>query len=247
MHFDKISIDGFVAALVHGEPLAVPVAGAAQLLKLLHDPSAVLFPPVPAFLEEGFAAQFHFIDALCLQLVGDADLRRDGGVIRPGLPQRIITLHPLEADQDVLHGIVERMAHVKLTGDIRRRNHDGKRFSGVIHLRMEIFLLFPVFINSLFNPPGIVCFGQFLAHSDSKTSDSGIFRTFHYLCRSHLCQFRAARISSFGARMLPCTICAEPPPLAFRRSFSSAFTLRASPGFAVFSAPGAFAVPAPII
>ena len=67
-------------------------------------------------------------------------------MVRSRLPESVITLHPFETNQNVLHRIIERMSHMKLPRNIRRRNHNGERFLRLIHLRMEIFLLHPLFI-----------------------------------------------------------------------------------------------------
>ena len=42
------------------------------------------------------------------------------------LPQRVVALHAVPADQDVLQRVVEGMAHVQAAGHVRRRDHDGK-------------------------------------------------------------------------------------------------------------------------
>ncbi len=91
-------------------------------------------------------------------------------MIRSGLPERVISLHPLKADDDILHGLVQRVSHVQLTGDIRRRNDNGERLFAVIHLGVEILLLFPLLIQTVLNLSGIVCLGQFLFHNTSSMS-----------------------------------------------------------------------------
>ena len=49
---DEESYDGLVALLVHGEALAPPVAGVAELAALLRDASAVLLLPCPCVLQK---------------------------------------------------------------------------------------------------------------------------------------------------------------------------------------------------
>ena len=85
-------------------------------------------------------------------------------MVCPGLPECIIALHPLIADQDILHGIVKGMSHMKLSCDIRRGNYDRKRCFGMIHLCMEVFLRKPFVIDSVLNPFGIVGLCKFSAH-----------------------------------------------------------------------------------
>ncbi len=164
MHADKDFLNGLGAALVHGEAFSVPVTGRTQLLKLLNDASAVFLSPVPALLQEAFSSQIHLFDALCLQGVDDLDLCGDGRMVGPGLPEGIVALHPLKTDQDILHGVVQGMAHVELAGDVRRGDHDGEGFLGMIHFCVEIFLIFPVFIDSVLNSLRIVGLSEFLAH-----------------------------------------------------------------------------------
>src|SRR5699024_8742953 len=77
----------------------------------------------------------------------------------------IVALHSLVTDDDVLQGIVKGVAHVQLSGNIRRRHHRSKRFSAAVHLRMEIFLLTPFLIQLWLNLFGIVGLFQVLAHS----------------------------------------------------------------------------------
>ena len=167
MHPHKRFGDGAVASLIHCETLAVPVAGRSELFELRHDSVAVLFPPFPALLKEAFSSKVRLGNALLLQRINDLDFCRDGRVVRSRLPERVIALHSLEADDNILHGLVQRVSHVQLTGDIRRRNDNGERLFAVIHLGVEILLLFPLLIQTVLNLSGIVCLGQFLFHNVS--------------------------------------------------------------------------------
>ena len=45
--------------------------------------------------------------------------------------------HALVADQDVLDGVVQRMAHVQAAGDVRRRDHHREGLSGGAWIGME--------------------------------------------------------------------------------------------------------------
>lgn len=60
------------------------------------------------------------------KLALDDHLRRDARMVRARLPQHVLATHTLEADQDVLQRIVERMPDVERTGHVRRRDNDGK-------------------------------------------------------------------------------------------------------------------------
>ena len=61
-------------------------------------------------------------------------------------PQRVVSLHPLITDQDILQRIVKRVAHMQLAGNIRRRHHRSKRLPAPVHLGMEILVLTPFLI-----------------------------------------------------------------------------------------------------
>ena len=164
VHLHEDFRDCLIASLVHGEALAVPVTGRTELFELIDDPSSVFFSPVPAVLEEFFASQVLLADPLLLEIVDDLDFRRNGGVISAGLPERIIALHAFPTDQYILHGIVQRVAHVELAGNVRRRDHDGKRRFRVVHFCMEVFLFLPVFIDPVLNSLRIIGFGEHLPH-----------------------------------------------------------------------------------
>ena len=71
-------------------------------------------------------------------------------------PQDIVALHSLVTDQNILQGIVERMPHVQLAGDIWRRQHDTVRFFFRICFIMEYTMIFPEVIPFLFDLTGIV-------------------------------------------------------------------------------------------
>ncbi|CCX63430.1 uncharacterized protein BN785_00852 [Firmicutes bacterium CAG:791] len=156
MHLYEGLGHGLVAALVHGEALTIPVAGRSQLLQLLHNAVTILFAPLPALLKKALTAKICLGDALLLQLIDDLYLGCNGGMVGPGLPQCIIALHSLKADDDVLHRLIQRMSHVELTGNVRRRDHNRKRKLRMIHLRMKILLLFPVLVNPVLNGLRIV-------------------------------------------------------------------------------------------
>ena len=61
------------------------------------------------------------------QLVDDLNLGRDCCMVGTRLPQSLVALHSLITDQDILHGVIQCMTHVQLTGNVWRRHHDGER------------------------------------------------------------------------------------------------------------------------
>ena len=130
--------DRLGAALVHGEALAVPVAGGAELFELADDAVAELVLPRPYALEELLTAEVVTGQALLLaEVLLYLDLGCNTGVIGTRHPQCLVALHALGADEDILQGLVECVAHVQLAGNIRRRNNDGVRFLVRIDLGVE--------------------------------------------------------------------------------------------------------------
>ena len=120
-------LDGLGEVLVHGEPLARPVDAVAEALHLAEDLAAVLGLPLPDALDELLAAQVVARKALAGQLALDDVLRRDARVVHARQPQHLVALHAPAAAHRVHQGVVERVAHVQRTGDVRRRQYDRER------------------------------------------------------------------------------------------------------------------------
>ena len=146
---DEDLADGAAAALVHREALAVPVKRRAERTQLEHDAAAELLLPVPDALEEFLTAELIAVRALLAQRALDLRLRRDAGVIAARDPDRVVALHAVVADQDVLQRVVERMAHVQLARDIRRRDDHAVRLLALVDLRVEELILLPELIPLL--------------------------------------------------------------------------------------------------
>ena len=98
---------------------AGPVAGAAKLFDLAEDLCFALFFPVPDMLEKFFAGK-----SLRLlpwdQVAFDDRLRGDASMVGPGHPEGLKAAHPFPADQDVLQGVDQGVAHVQDACDIGR-------------------------------------------------------------------------------------------------------------------------------
>ena len=88
-------------------------------------------------------------------------------MVRTRLPQCFVALHTFETDQDILHGIVQGMAHMQLAGNVRRRHHDGEWFLIRIDFGMEIAAVYPFLIQTLFDALRIVGLCKFFAHGNS--------------------------------------------------------------------------------
>ena len=120
-------------------------------------------------------------------------------------PQSIVSLHSLITNQNILQCIVHRMSHMQLSGNIRRRHHDRKRFFAAIYLCMKIFLLAPSLIKLWFDLFRIVRFFKLFAHVFYLTFPSFlIFHSFFILSNikkpSTNCKGRIKiRHSPFGA------------------------------------------------
>ena len=147
--------NGVGTAFVHGEAHTVPVAGAAQLAKLFQDDAAVFFFPCPGPFQEAFPAHVFFCKAFGSHFLHDFQLCGDGCMVDAGHPQSIVASHSLPSDQDILHGVIQGMAHVQLTRDVRRGHYDAKRFLGFVNFCMEIFLFHPCVVESFFYNRGV--------------------------------------------------------------------------------------------
>ena len=128
---------GAAEALVHGEALARPVAGDAQFAQLADDAAAVFLLPRPGALEELFAADVLLGDALGLEGLDHLDLGGDGGVVRARHPEGRVALHAVVADEYILRHLIQRVAHVELAGDVRRRHDDGEGLLFRVDDRLE--------------------------------------------------------------------------------------------------------------
>ena len=114
------------ANLVHRETRAPPIARATHGLELTENSCFVFILPRLHARDEFLAFEIRAASSFFRENAFlDDRLRRDAGVIRSRHPQRIALLHPAEPDQNVLEGIVERVAQVQSRCDIGRRNHDG--------------------------------------------------------------------------------------------------------------------------
>ncbi len=118
---------GAHVVLVHREPLARVVERGPEPPELAHDRPPGLVQPVPGAEDEGLAAEVVPRQALLRELALDDVLRRDTGVVVAGLPERVVALHPMPADEHVLERPVERMAHVQVARDVRRWDADDVR------------------------------------------------------------------------------------------------------------------------
>ncbi len=113
----------------HGEGIARPVEAGAQPLELADNGAARLRLPVPDAAQELLAPHLGAggVGGVFRQLAFDHHLGGDAGVVLPGLPQHVKAAHPVPAGQDILQRVVQRVADMQAAGDVRRRDHHGKR------------------------------------------------------------------------------------------------------------------------
>ena len=72
-----------------------------------------------------------------------------------GLPEDVLTAHPLEPDKHILKRVVERVAHVQHTGYVRRWNDDGIGLRRRIAGGFEAALVFPSLVQARFGFCGV--------------------------------------------------------------------------------------------
>ena len=82
-------------------------------------------------------------------------------MVRSRLPEGLVSLHPLIADQNILHGIIQGMAHMELSRNIGRRHYNGKGLFVLPYLRVKIFAVQPFLIQTVLNGRRIIGFFQF--------------------------------------------------------------------------------------
>ena len=152
-------------AFIHCEALSVPVSGTAKLLKLADDSCSVLFSPGPTMLQEFFSSDFILFDSLAAQMIDDLDFRCDCSVIGSGLPESLIALHSLPTDQNILHRVVKRMAHMQLAGNVWRRHDDRERLLIRIHFGVEVTAIQPLLVQPVFQALRVVSLSEFLFHN----------------------------------------------------------------------------------
>ena len=141
----------------HGEGVAGPVAGGAEAFQLFDDGAAGFLFPFPDLGRERFAAHFAAGWLLGLgEVAFDDHLGGDARVVLAWLPEGVVTLHAVPADQNVLQRVVEGVAHVENAGDVRGRDHDRKGFCAVFGVGpgFERARAFPSLVQAGF---GVVC------------------------------------------------------------------------------------------
>ena len=153
---DEHGPDRLREAFVHGEPFPGPVTGVAEAADLLGDPASGAGLPLPDLLDEGLAPQVVAGQPFDGQFPFNDVLGRDAGVVGARHPQSGIALQAFAADQQILNGHVESMAHVQRTGDIGRRDDNRKGIAVGVVLRPEDAGGLPPVVPGRFDPLWVV-------------------------------------------------------------------------------------------
>ena len=116
---------GIAGGAAHGKGLTRPIGGGAEPFQLTDDGAARLDLLLPDPFDKGLAPH---LAARRFPIGGHLafrhQLRGDARVIGARLPERVVPLHALPADQDVLQRVVEGVADVQRSGHVRWRDHD---------------------------------------------------------------------------------------------------------------------------
>src|SRR6185369_10049221 len=162
--FDEYGADRLRQALVHGEPFAFPVAGGSQPFELADDLPAGLGFPSPHPLDERISAEIVTVLLFSGKLAFDNVLRRYARVVGTGHPENIVTLHPLPATEDILESVIQRVTHVKGTGDVRGGDDNAVRFFLRGCCSSEIAFAFPLGVPSQLDIMGLITLGKLYGH-----------------------------------------------------------------------------------
>ena len=153
--------NGVGAAFVHGEAYAFPVTGAAQFPQLIQNDAAIFFFPSPSAFQETITAYIVFCQAFGSHFLYNFQFCGNTCVVNAGNPQCIVASHSFPTDQNILHGVVQCMAHMQLPSDVRGRHYDTIRFFAFIDFCVEIFSFHPHRIESVLYCCGIKILCQF--------------------------------------------------------------------------------------
>ena len=145
---DEDADDAFVARVVHSEGGAVPVARGTEPTQLLEYDAAVLLFPLPSVFHELIAGEAALIDAAVGQHLDHLGLGGYRGVVSAWHPASVLPLHTGAADEDILDGVVEHVAHVEHTSDVGRWDDHGVG-DALVGLGVEELLVKPKLIPFL--------------------------------------------------------------------------------------------------
>src|SRR5262249_10413063 len=115
----------------------------------------------PHAFDELLAAEPPTIQSPRGELPLDDVLRGDPRVVGAGHPARDLAEHAVVAAQDVLDRIVERMAHVQRSGDVRGRDDHRKRLPRALLVAVKVSPLAPHAVPAFLDCGRLVSLGEF--------------------------------------------------------------------------------------
>src|SRR4029450_8526791 len=89
--------------------------------------------------------------SLADEVLLDRVLRRDARVVVPGLEEGVVALHPPPADESVGESELQRVPHMELAGDVRRRMGDDEGLATALGVGLVVALLLPRLLPALFD------------------------------------------------------------------------------------------------
>jgi hypothetical protein len=146
---DKPPHDGAHVVVVHGEALAAVVERGAHPPELGHDRPPVQAEPLPDPRLEGLAPELLPRCPLAQEVLLHHILGRDPSMVVAGLEESVVPLHAPPADERVGQGELERVAHVQLAGDVRRRVGDREGLAAAFGVGLVMALLLPGLLPAL--------------------------------------------------------------------------------------------------
>ena len=165
IEFNKHLFHRFGAAFIQGKTFPAPVAGGAELFELFHNAAAVLLLPGPGAFQKFFAAQISLGKPFFAHGFHNLRLGCNRGVVGAGNPKGSIALHSLVADEDILQRFIQRVPHVELPCDVRRRDDNGIRLFLRIRLGGKVAAVHPELVRPVLNLFGIVELFKLFRHN----------------------------------------------------------------------------------
>lgn len=98
--------------------------------------------------------------ALFCQHLFDPGVGSDGSVVGSGQPEGLIPQHPVVPHKDVLKGGIQGMPHVKRSGDVGRRNHNGEPGFARDNVGFKQIVIHPIFVPFALETLGLISLGQ---------------------------------------------------------------------------------------
>ena len=111
-------------------------------------------------------------------------VRFDGRMIRSGNPKGRKSLHPLIADKHILKSVVERVSHMELSGNIRRRYNDRIRRCVSVVGRLEISAFRPCFVEPVLKRGRVIRLRKFFHSISIPPHFRGIKKLFSFCTRA---------------------------------------------------------------